>query len=455
MTNATKVWVVAVGLLVAAQGAYGWGGPTHKKLATFLLDDPVIAPLIPSSLNVSEVKNWGSEPPDSWHHPGWSMIQSRGYLTNYDGQNWPGLDETTRVKYLIHIATDCGVPLGHSPAREVYTHTINEALLELQVAAWQDYPSIVGKSSYQHSRNGYETTFTGTYSEIVNKFYAACKDNASWFKGTRNWAGAHSTDDNKAGGWNGTTLGLYLARAMLADYFLAQKPTVASAGGTYRVKSGGAVTLSSEGSYDPDSITWTSEGTYYNNGGGFTCTWDLDGDGVYETSGASPTMTHSQLVSLVGYTEGKTVTLRVADKEPGLYQSTSYDTATVAVYSDPVANAGGDKLLPFNGMVELRGNGYDPDGGDITQWRWTISGGDTMIEQNGRNLNLTWQELFDLGCLPGEQYELALWVKDNDGDFAGTHTDYAMFTMAIPEPTTLSLFAIGAIALIRRRCKGR
>lgn len=126
---------------------------------------------------------------------------------------------------------------------------------------------------------------------------------------------------------------------MLADLFLAEKPTVAEANGGYAVNPGGSVTFSSTGSYDPDSITWNSSGSYSNNGGSFNGTWDLDGDGTYETTGASPTLSHAQLVSLVSYTEGKTITLRVADTDPGVYQKNATDTATIAVYSNPTADA--------------------------------------------------------------------------------------------------------------------
>ena len=399
--------------LASCSLAYGWGGPTHAELAEILLNDPAIAPLVPASCNVDTVTDFVGEPPDSWHHPGWTMVRDRGYLTNYGGnQDWPSLDETTRVKYLIHIATDCGVPLGHSPAREVNIDSVAEAALEAQVAAWGSYPGIVGKSSFTHSETGYTATFSGTYSEVVNKFYPACLDNATWFKGTPEpWYlfGAHETDANRSAGWNGTTLGLYLGRAMLADLFLSEKPTIANANGNYAVSPGGSVTLSSAGSCDPDSITWNTSGSYTNNGGGFNCAWDLNGDGTYETTGASPKLTHAQLVSLVGYTEGKTITLRVADTDPGIYQKTATDTATIAVHSDPTADAHGVYNVYEGKTVQLIGSGSDADGGSISfAWDRNNDGTFETLTQKPTLGYAAWS--------PSEMgHTVVLRVTDNEG----------------------------------------
>lgn len=373
------------------------------------------------------------------------MINTRGYLTNYGGsQDWPSLDMTTRVKYLIHIATDCGVPLGHSPANEVYNNTIGEALLEAQVSSWSDYPSIVGASSYTHSRTGYSTNFSGTYSQILTKFYNACLNNATWFKSTKNSFGMHSSDDNRAAGWNGTTLGLYLGRAMLADLFLAEQPTVANANGSYAVYPGGAVTFSSAGSYDPDSITWNSDGTYYNNGGGFSCAWDLNGDGTFETSGASPTRSYSQLASLVGYTEGRQITLRVADTEPGVYQKTSTATAMLAVYANPIANALPQYSARPGESVLFSADAYDPDGGSIEQWLWDLTGDGQYNNYSGTG-SLTYNEIVAQGVPVGESKNIYLKVVDNEGQ-VGYDTAELYLLPAEPNEVTLGLADNGSPA---------
>ena len=402
------------------------------------MNDPVIAAIIPADCNVGTVTSWTSEPPDSWHHPGWSMINSRGYLTNYGGsQDWPSLDMTTKVKYLLHIATDCGVPLGHSPANNVWSDTIKEAGLEAQVALWSSYPSVVGTSSYTHSRTGYSTTFNGTYSEITSKFYGACINNAQWSQSNLGIP-LFDSDDYRAAGWNGTTLGLYLGRAMIADLFLAEQTTVANANGSYAVNPGGSVTLSSAGSYDPDSITWNSSGSYSNNGGGFSCAWDLDGNGSYETSGAGPTLNHSQLVSLVGYTEGKTITLRVADTEPGVYQSTTTDTATIAVYSNPTVDALDNKYSIRSGQsIEFTAAGNDLDGGDIQQYNWDLDGDGSYDDLSGTG-SLTYDQLVAKGIAADGQWKtINVEVVDNEGQVGYDSAELRVFQG--PSEVTLEL----------------
>lgn len=77
--------ILVIGSLGYDSLTYGWGGPSHSKLAGFLMNDPVIAPFVPASCNVGTVTGFIGEPTKSWHHPGWGMIRNRGYLTNYNG----------------------------------------------------------------------------------------------------------------------------------------------------------------------------------------------------------------------------------------------------------------------------------------------------------------------------------------------------------------------------------
>jgi len=336
-TNKNAFWgaifsiILGMLLLGMTPQVFAWGGPSHSELAQILFNDSNISPFISEfGINVGDVTSWTSEPPDEWHHPGWAMLVARGYLGTYGSQNWAGLNETTRLRYLTHIAVDCGVPIGHSPASDTYTNKVAEAHLEAQVATWSSYPSIAGTCYFQHGSTGYSTCFDGTYTQIISKFYSACLNNANWYEGKENWLGLHSTDTNRTAAWAGTTLGLNLGRAILVDYFLAKRNTVAVANGPYSVSPGGSITFSSAGSYDPDSITWNANATYYNNGGGLTTIqWDLNGDGVYETSGASPTLTYSALYALGGPTTGRTISLRVVDDEGKVATATS----TLTVYA--------------------------------------------------------------------------------------------------------------------------
>ncbi|MBN1943447.1 MAG: hypothetical protein JW849_09170 [Phycisphaerae bacterium] len=423
MFRVTNSILTISAVLVLSASAFGWGGPSHSVLAENLLYDPVISPLIPGDCSVSTVINFTGEPPDEWHHPGWAMIRDRGYLGTYSGQDWTSLDQTTRVKYLIHIATDCGVPVGHSPANDVWSDTIKEAALEAQVATWSDYPSIVGTSSFTHSRNGYSKTFNGTRSQIMTKYYDTAINAANWAKDNLG-VPLFDYNDYRAAGWNGTTLGQFLGRVMLADLFLAEQPTIANANGNYAVNPGGSVTFSSAGSQDPDSISWNSSGSYSNNGGGINCSWDLNNDGTYETSGASPNLSHSQLVSLVGYTEGTTVNLRVADDEPSAYQSTAYDTATLAVYSNPTAagkahygwlGKAGDVPTGWDWDYLEDDGSDDADGGGITNWQWDLDNNGSFDKSGGSSVMVYYTDFQSRGITANENHTVTLRVTDNEG----------------------------------------
>ncbi|MBN2294264.1 MAG: PEP-CTERM sorting domain-containing protein [Pirellulales bacterium] len=242
--------------LVVCGTAHGWAGPTHATLCQETFDDSVVSPLL-SGIDQSAIENYTGEPPGDWHSGQWTKIQSRDYL------NWTSsLSETTALQYLQHNTTDVGVPLGHSPANQVYTNTIAEAILEAQVATWATHPSVEGTTSYTHNRNGHSYNFTGNIYDVIDTFEDACLDNASWFKSTRNWFGLHSIDDNRDAGWNGTTIGLMLQRAVMVDYFLAKENPVVLADQYVTGTAGGYITFDHSTSYDPDAVIWNSNGTY-------------------------------------------------------------------------------------------------------------------------------------------------------------------------------------------------
>lgn len=419
-------WVLFVLLILLGTSAdiFAWGGPTHSALAGILFDDPTISPFLSEfGIDAGSIESFTGEPPDAWHHPGWEALTSRGYLGSYGTQNWASLDETTRLKYLIHNATDCGVPLGHSPAGQSgYKDTVAEAALELQVSSWGSYPSITGTTSYTHSKTGYSTSFTGTYSEIVSKFQAAVLNNAAWLDGRSKPFPyiSYSQDDNRTAGWNGTTLAQYFGRAMLADYFLAKRDTVANIVGNYGVNPGQNAAFSSAGSNDPDSITWLSNGTYTNDGGGITSiAWDLNNDGVYETSGAAPTLSYDTLYSLVGPNEGKAIRLQVTDNEG----KTAYATSTLAVYTAPVAlgkaqygwlGKAGDVPSQWDWDNLLDDGSSDADGSAIVEFRWDIDNNGTT-DLSGASARVTYDDLQARGITANENHKVTLTVVDNEG----------------------------------------
>jgi hypothetical protein len=385
---------MGVAILFAPMVAFGWdsgSGSTHTVLAAAEFSDPLVAALASqsglTSSQINVIKTWNGEPPSSmpkdYHHPDQAtapytipsgvykgIFHNRlyalspsvysGYVQSVPGAAnslWPELDEVTKLEYLMHLANDTGVPLDHGPAGDVYSGgTYQEAALESQVGGWGSsmYPTVCNSGtrtaafSYTYpvagtsGVTGISFSYTGTMSDIWQAHYNAVITNATWFKGIPNdttwlfWQVKSSTA-NDAAGKVGTTEAEMFNRAWLTDYFLAKKPTVANAGTAYTASPGGFVTLIAAGSSDPDSISWASDASYTNNGGGLVSyEWDLGNGNYADATGASPNVSYSDLVSMVGYGT-KTIHLRVTDNEG----SVSYADATLTV------------LIPEPGMLVM------------------------------------------------------------------------------------------------------
>jgi hypothetical protein len=106
---------------------------------------------------------------------------------------------------------------------------------------------------------------------------------------------------------------------------LAAKPT-ANAGGPYTVAEGGSVALNGSGT-----------------GSGLTYAWDLDGDGTFETSGATPTFSAAVLDGPLT----RTVSLRVSDGELSDVATTTVtvtNVAPTATFNAPASSFAG---FPF------------------------------------------------------------------------------------------------------------
>ncbi|MBN1556229.1 MAG: PEP-CTERM sorting domain-containing protein, partial [Phycisphaerae bacterium] len=348
--------------------AFGWGGPSHSALTTITFDDPVVAPLLSlkdAGTDLSAIENFIGEPGD-YQNGQWTNIDARAYIdtgVSPNGLDWQGLDETTRLKYMTHNVADVAVPVGHAPAcynPGGYTNTVGEAVLEAQVSLWFTYPNVYGTCNFTNSKTGHSYSYTGTYDEIINTHYNACRDNMTWYKSTPTFLGIHSVDDNRDAGWNGTKLALLLQRMVLVDYFLAKQSPIARASGADRVVyPGQTVHFNASSSYDPDEIIWQSNGTYYNLG------TDLETDLEY--------------------------------------------------YWD------------FNG-----------DG----TWDWI---------DDDPYVNMTYNQLLALGTPTNQWVDCEFWLKDNEGKWACDIDAIYLSTGGAPEPASLSLLAIGGLALIRRK----
>ncbi|MBN1944004.1 MAG: PEP-CTERM sorting domain-containing protein [Phycisphaerae bacterium] len=253
-------------LLLVSTSAFGWGGPSHSAMCHQVFDDAVVAPLLDAIDDVDEIEDYTGEP-GSWQDGQWDNVEARAYIpgiSSPNGKNWDSLDETTRLKYMMHNCGDVAVPIGHSPAcynPGGYSHTINEAALEAQVSLWDTYPDIEGTSSWYNDETNTTYSYTGTITDILDEHYDACRNNMTWFKSTKHWWG-HYPSDNHDAGWNGTAIAQLLMRAMIVDYILAKENIYVAGDALPTGSAGGTILFDRAGSYDPDCIEWDSDGEY-------------------------------------------------------------------------------------------------------------------------------------------------------------------------------------------------
>jgi len=322
--------VLCAAVLLGPTVAFGWSPiGTHPTLMSNALHDAGVWNLISTTLTSGQISTISGYTGDSFspYHGYWETFENRAYNTDphwttyttggTGGSTMP--DETTKLCYLMHNATDSGVPVDHAPANRVYSGgTLWEALLEAEVATWSTYPNINGTSVW-HTEYSETFSYTGTYWDVVQAHIAAVTTNAGHFK--------NDGESNHNAGWDGTAEAQLFARAFIADYLLQKKPTVANAGSSYTAHPGGSVIFTSAGSLDPDSVSWATNGTYSNNGSGLgSYAWDLGNGNYADASGPSPNVSYSDLVSMVGHGT-KTIHLRVTDNEG----SVGYAEATLNV----------------------------------------------------------------------------------------------------------------------------
>jgi hypothetical protein len=181
----------------------------------------------------------------------------------------------------------------------------------------------------------------------------------------------------------------------------------ANAGGPYTVGEGGSITLNGSAT-DPagaaDPLTYT---------------WDLDNNGSFETSGASPVFSAA---GIDGPTS-RTINLRVTDGDGGVaVVSTTVSIVNVA----PTADAGGPYLAFEDTPIVLSGSGSDPAGAlDPLTYTWDLDGDGIFGETGGaatRGNEVGTNPTFNPNGLSNGAYTIKLRVNDGDG---GITTDTA------------------------------
>ncbi len=160
--------------------------------------------------------------------------------------------------------------------------------------------------------------------------------------------------------YTGEYFGASGRQTRIGAFRFCNDPPTADAGGPYTTNEGASITLDGTGSTDPnptDSVTYE---------------WDLDNNGTFETSGATPSFAN------VGQDGVFTVNLRVTD----MSGASDIDTTTVTVHNvAPSISATSTAPVNENTPVTVTGTATDPGWKDILSG--TIDWGDGVVQPLG------------------------------------------------------------------------
>jgi hypothetical protein len=281
------------------------------------------------------------EPTDAFHLGEWGDIYYRSYIDTAGvspwGNYWNALDETTHLQYLTHLTADSAViSKWHHPAMDVNSNINQEKNIEFGVGLWLSYIPVTGTCNYTNSKTGQTHNYTGAITDVLNNHYSAVIDNANWSRTHLSNSSApfgylFDKSDYDAAGDNATIQAQMLQRAVVADYLLAKELPVVTAD-NYVGYSGSSITFDESASYDPDAISWNSDGTYsqmygINPNGLWVYLWDINGDMQWdlESYDNSLSVSTDQLIALGMQTDQWNLyTVLCSDNEGKIQTSQGY-----------------------------------------------------------------------------------------------------------------------------------
>lgn len=342
--------VVSLGFcFLLSSAVFAWGPGKHQELAGMFYNDPLIAGFASEfGTNVSDVTSgaddldFASSDHKSKYHDGqWTMVTAREYVnTPASPSDWFDLDETTRLKYMMHNLGDVAVPIGHSPANSYPGAEPNQPK-EFIFEVLQADAGTFGNPSAP--TGGW---YTGTVSQCIDQYYTEHMANVAYFAANVSGLSLPANNAN-ASAHTAWAVSQKLAKVILADYYLAKRSAADGAAQDITVGPGQSAMFTAADLRDPDNIKWNGDGTYYYDGtwtGISQTRWDIDGDGNYETTGLEASRTYAQLVGMFGANAIVTFGLEIVDDEGNV----THDTGTLTLVPEPAT-----LLLTTVGMILL------------------------------------------------------------------------------------------------------
>ncbi len=388
-------WGQHDGVTVGGGWRYGWGDHPDNSAAQW----GAIGMLAAEDV-------WGI------HAPAWVKDRNDVWMTySYNGTGFgytgPGNGNDTTASGLVQVAFDdkVGVDDPNTPEddRDPRWATAEDYIANNWNAPfWFPNSSATYMYSY-YAYYAFTKAMRSAHPEPITHLTATGLD---WFKDEENGIARRLIDRQQTdGGWprdtdpGGTYVGYDLTTAwsviMLTPTLFVQPP-VADAGED-RIW-GVDVPISLDGSRSYHLDPFRSIVLYE---------WDVDGDGVFDTSGTSPIVTHTY--SAADYPEATLpqnirVTLRVTDNNAS--PSTDTDTAVITIAvppHPPVADANGPYTCTAGLPCTLDGSGsYDIDnvvGDFITAWEWDLDNDFVFDDAGGTVPTVTFDSpgLFNVG----------------------------------------------------------